>query len=153
MLQSDEILKGSSSVLLVDWPSATLPRALLETGLTVFGYSPAGYSSAELADEKPDDLAARSFVPERPEEGRFLVFRRLSEAPARVDVVGVYRPSEELPEIIKRHVTPLQARMLWLQPPVVSPQARDLAARLGVEFVEGADLAEAARRVRARATT
>jgi hypothetical protein len=150
--KSDAILTSADSVLLVDWPSTALPRGLLGSGLRVFGYSPSGYSSAHLFEEKPGDPDLRCFAPERPGEKGFLVFKRMAGPPEGVDVVCVYRPSEELPQIIKSQVAPLGAKMLWLQPPVTSAQAPELAAELGVECVAGVDLRERALQLRVKAS-
>src|ERR1044071_6987068 len=112
-----ELLNAARIVLLVDWPSPAVPRALLQTGFHVFGASPAGYSRAELAPARPPEAEGVSaLAPANPGDKGFLVFRRTSESPPRVDVVFASRPAEELPAIVTRHVVPLHASLLWLHP-------------------------------------
>src|SRR2546425_10068019 len=78
-----DLLKSARSILLVDWPNAGVPRALLEAGLIVFGVSPGRYSQAELLDERPDaEGGASVFPPERDGDTGFLVFWRLDAPPA-----------------------------------------------------------------------
>jgi uncharacterized protein len=149
MTDAIEILRKASSVLLVDWPNTGVPRALLDAGLMVFGSSPAGYSRAQLTPAQPDESRSDVvFAPEADQTG-YLVFQRLSAAPPSVDVVCVYRPATELRGIVERLLTPLRAGTLWLQPPIRSDEARALADDLGILFVEGIDIAEAARSVAA----
>jgi hypothetical protein len=153
MEQTDalDVLRTVRSVLLVDWPNAGVPRALLEAGLIVYGTSPGRYSSAELLDAPPEKgNAASVFPPEGEGETSFLVFRRLDAAPPSVDVVAVYRPSAEIPGIIAVQVLPLGARVLWLQPPITSSEARRTAADRGILFIEGVDLATTARQLSGR---
>ncbi|HVY71201.1 MAG TPA: ankyrin repeat domain-containing protein [Verrucomicrobiae bacterium] len=116
-----EILEAGESILLVDWPTAAVPRALLEAGLTVFGYSPAGYSQADLSEEPviADDCES-VFPPKDGSERGHLVFHRLATKPKAVDIVAVYRPADELPGIVMAHAVPLKAKALWMQRPVES---------------------------------
>ena len=146
-----DLLKAARVILLIDWPRQEVPRTLLGAGFTVCGFSPSGYSLAELTYDPPTNVdSGRVFQPDSPGQTGFLAFRSLPGPPPSVDVVAVYRPSEELPGIVARHVTPLGARVLWLQPPLVSAEARQAAATLGVKFVEAVDIALAARSLAAR---
>lgn len=144
-----EVLRTVRSVLLVDWPNAGVPRALLEAGLIVYGASPGRYSSAELLDAPPGKGDAASVFPPDEGETSFLVFRRLDAPPLAVDAVAVYRPSAEIPGIIATQVLPLGARILWLQPPITSAEARRLAAG-HFFFIEGVDIATTARQLSGR---
>jgi predicted CoA-binding protein len=145
MTDPSEILKRSKTVLLVDWPSPGVPRALLEAGFTVYGFSPHRYSAARLTPDRPDGVDAGSIFPPRDGERGYLVFRKLEGPPSSVDIVNTYRPPAELPGILSNHVLPLRARALWLQPPGASPEARRMAVEHGLAFVEGSDIAEVAR--------
>lgn len=145
-MDAREILTEARSILLVDWPHPGVPRSLIEAGLVVFGFSPGRYSLAELVPEPPEDVAPGRVFPSASESDTgFLVFRELAAPPARVDAVAVYRPAEEIAGIIATHVIPLDARILWLQPPVSSAEARLAAADRGLHFIEGVDLAITAR--------
>jgi hypothetical protein len=139
-------LEVSRRILLVDWPHVGVPRALIGAGFTVFGYSPGGFSAAEVVAEAPAGDDSKSvFPPKREGETGYLVFRKLAAPPASVDLVCVYRPENELEGIIAQHVVPLGAKTLWLQPPVTSGAARRIAAERGFEFVQGLDIAETIR--------
>ena len=52
-----------------------------------------------------------------------------------VDVVQVFRPSEEAPEIARQAVQ-IGAKVLWLQLGITSPEARRIAEDVGLLFVE-----------------
>ena len=146
-----EILRMVHRILLVDWPNTGVPRALLEAGIFVFGFSPDGYSSAELTAERPTEADVKKILPpENDGENGFLVFRKLEEPPSNIDAVAIYRPPAEIPDIMTRIVFPLQARILWLQPPVTSADARHLAAARGLVFIDEVDIAEAARQLIAK---
>jgi len=153
MEQTDalEILRTVGSILLVDWPNAGVPRALLEAGLIVYGASPGRYSSAELLDAPPEKGDAVSvFPPEGEGETSFLVFRRPDARPLAVDAVAIYRPSEEIPGIIAAQVLPLGARILWLQPLITSFEPRRTAADRGLRLIEGVDIGSTARQLSGR---
>ena len=145
MTDPAQILKTARSILLVDWPHTGVPRALLGAGFTVFGFSPGCYSAASVVPKAPVDVDSRSvFAPQREGETGFLVFRKLDGPPANVDIVHIYRPAEEHPDIIARHVVPLGAMAIWLQPPITSAVTRRMATERGIAFVEGTDIVELA---------
>lgn len=121
-----QTLRRAKSILLVDWSSPAVPRALIEAGFTVFTASPGRYSVVQL---NQDDL----------------IFRRLTDRPAHVDIVNVYRPENEHEAIVANHLIPLGAKILWLQPSIPSGMARQLALQHGFELVEGIDIAAAVR--------
>lgn len=124
-----DILKGAKTILLVDWPNPDVPRALLDTGFTVFGYSPGEYAAISQADN-----------------GK-LVFDKLNEHPTSVDIVNVYRPEAEHMAIINNHVLPLNAKVLWLHPPVKSAMTAAIAKEHGLIFIEGIDIAGVAKSI------
>jgi len=140
-----QVLSQVRSVLLIDWPHVGIPRALLESGFEVFGYAPDRYSDAKLAQERPAGEFVTVYPPHDSSEKNFLVFRKRDLPPDRVDAVAVYRPAEEIPAIIIKHVLPLHAGVLWLQPPTESSEAQLLAAEHELHFVQGVDLARTAR--------
>src|SRR5689334_12316055 len=135
-----QLLGSAKRILLVDWPSTTVPRALIAAGLQVFGSSPAGYSEADVvAHALVGSEGVSVFPPMDGSEAGYLRFRRLRGSPGRVDIVNVYRPDEELDGIVEHHVIPLAAAVLWVQPPNTSSRARDLAEKHNLVFVEGTD--------------
>ncbi len=63
------------------------------------------------------------------------VYRSLAEVPERVDVVDVFRPAREAPDIARQAVA-IGAKALWLQLDIRSDEARRIAESAGVDFVE-----------------
>lgn len=63
------------------------------------------------------------------------VYRSLLDVPDKVDLVDVFRPSQDAPEIARQAVA-IGARALWLQEDIRSPEARQIAEAAGLEFVE-----------------
>ena len=148
MTDAKRILEAATNILLVDWPNQAVPRALIEAGFTVFGYSPERYAAAEIVEQVSHDGAEQSvFAPESDDIVGFLVFRPFEGRPESIDIVCVYRPPVEIAGIVERHVLPLGAQILWLQPPLTSAEAREIAAEHGLDFVEGTDIGETARRL------
>jgi hypothetical protein len=140
-----QILKSAKSILLIDWPHPGVPRALLNTGFAVFGYSPNGYSIAQVVAELPPGFDEKnSFSARNEAEKGYLIFQKLDHQPDAIDIVNVYRPDEELPGIITNRVLASGAKVLWLHPPVTSAQAREIAAEKGITFIEGVDISEIA---------
>lgn len=142
-----QILKSAKNILLIDWPDPGVPRALLDAGLTVFGYSPNGYSKARVVDELPYGFDEKNSFPARDKEKGYLIFLKLDHKPNAIDIVNVYRPEEELQEIIANRVLPSDAKVLWLHPPVTSARAKEIAAENGILFIEGANIAEIASKI------
>jgi predicted CoA-binding protein len=113
-------------ILLVDWPNREIPRTLVQSGFTVFSYSPNGYSQAFI----------------EPDKNSSLIFRPIDQPPVQVDRVTIYRPAEEHAKIITDHVLPLGAKTIWLQPPIESAETQKLALELGLSFIQGKDIRE-----------
>lgn len=59
----------------------------------------------------------------------------LSDIPAPVDLVNVFRPATDAPDIA-RQAAEIGARALWLQQGIVSAQARRIAEDAGMDYVE-----------------
>ena len=137
-----QILKMSKNILLVDWPNPGLPRVLLQAGFAVYCFSPNKYTKAEIIPDAPVDINIKNIFPPDKEGDGYLVFRPLPEKPASIDIVYVYRPEEELPEIIAEHVLPLGAKSLWLDPPGMSEAARRIIAESGLILIDNVFIAE-----------
>ena len=63
------------------------------------------------------------------------VYRSLLDVPDRVDVVDVFRPSDEAPGIA-RQAAAIGAKALWLQLDLRSDEARRIAEAAGMDYVE-----------------
>lgn len=63
------------------------------------------------------------------------VYRSLLDVPEQVDVVDVFRPAADAPEIA-RQAAAIGARALWLQLDIRSREARRIAEAAGMDYVE-----------------
>ena len=59
----------------------------------------------------------------------------LSEIPEPVDIVNVFRPSDQAADVARQAVA-IGAKALWLQTGIVSAQARQIAVDAGMDYVE-----------------
>jgi len=142
----EQILKKAKAILLVDWPDQSVPRSLVKAGLTVFGFSPEGYSRAVVVPVQAGKTEGTSvFLPRKDETGH-LVFEACGQ-PGSVDMVCIYRPEAEHEQLLKDHVLPLGAKTIWLQPPVGSSAIRELATASGITLIKGINIAEAAAKI------
>jgi len=113
-----------------------------------------------LAETKTIALVGASPRPERPSNSvmRYLLAQGYQVVPVRphrkeilgipcvdsvtdieapVDLVDVFRRAEFCPEVAKQAAA-AGAKALWLQLGIVSPEARAIAERAGMEYVENA---------------
>ncbi len=118
-----------SVVLLVDWPSPDVPRALVDAGCTVL--------SANLARG-----TASSYGVEHRDGEEKLVITPLDVLPRHVDVVSLFRPPEEH-AVITRRAVELGAHAVWVQRGRLSDDARRIAEDAGVTVVDDAGGADA----------
>ena len=63
------------------------------------------------------------------------VYRSLSEIPVKIDLVDVFRPAADAPEIARQAVA-VGAKALWLQLDIRSDEARRIAEAAGLDYVE-----------------
>ncbi len=59
----------------------------------------------------------------------------LAEIPEPVDLVNVFRPSDQVADIARQAVH-IGAHALWLQQGIVSAEARQIAEEAGIDYVE-----------------
>lgn len=95
---------------------------------------------AKSAYSVPRTLQAAGFriIPVNPYADTLLgekVYRRLADIPEPIDVVEVFRPSAEAPDIARQAVA-VGAKALWLQLGLTSPEARAIAEGAGLAYVE-----------------
>ncbi|MFA5860950.1 MAG: CoA-binding protein [Candidatus Thermoplasmatota archaeon] len=83
-------------------------------------------------------------------DGDFLgrvVHKSLAEVQGRIDIVDVFRPSEEAPDIARQAIA-VGAGAIWLQQGIVSDEARRICEAAGVAYVEDRCMAIEARKLR-----
>jgi uncharacterized protein len=88
----------------------------------------------------PAGLQARGFriIPINPYADTLFgerVYRLLLDVPGKVDIVDVFRPASDAPEIA-RQAAAIGARALWLQLDIRSAEARRIAEEAGLDYVE-----------------
>jgi len=88
-----------------------IPRRLLKAGFTVIPVNP---HADEILGQKAYSLA---------------------DIPVPVDIVDVFRPSEEAAGVAEQAAA-IGAKALWLQMEITSEEARDIATKAGMDFVE-----------------
>ena len=127
----------------------TLVRRLLEEASTVavVGMS---RNPAKAAHRIPAYLSRVGFdvVPVNPFPDEILghrAFPSLSDIPERVEVVDVFRPSDEALSVVKdavhRHTVRGDVTLIWLQLGIANEEARALAQATGIPFVQNRCLA------------
>ena len=73
-------------------------------------------------------------------------FTSLLDIDKPVDIVQVFRPSKEAPDIARQAVQ-IGAKVLWLQLGITSPGARAIADEAGIEYVEDRCMERESRRL------
>lgn len=79
-------------------------------------------------------------IPVRPHRGEILgipCVDSVTEIDEPIDLVDVFRRPEFCPEVAEQAAA-VGAKALWLQLGIVSPEARAIAERAGMEYVENA---------------
>lgn len=123
--------------LLVD--VATSPQEILERTKTIAVVG-ASRDPSKAGGSVPFGLQRRGFriIPINPyAESLFgeRVYRSLLDVPERIDLVDVFRPAADAPEIARQAVA-VGARALWLQLDIRSREARRIAEAAGLDYVE-----------------
>ena len=93
------------------------------------------------AHSRPAYLQSQGFkvVPVSPRGGELFgekVYETLADVDIPVDVVDVFRPAEEAPDIARAAVA-IGAKVLWLQSGIYSDEAEAIADEGGLIFVDG----------------
>src|ERR1700722_5282853 len=105
--------------------------------ITVVGASNAGPKAAHYVPAHMQEQGWR-IIPVNPQAEEILgerVYRTLADIPEQVGLVDVFRPSAETPEIARQAVE-AGATALWLQLGIRSDEARAIAERAGLIYVE-----------------
>ncbi|HEX2296798.1 MAG TPA: CoA-binding protein [Actinomycetota bacterium] len=128
MAEPREILERSETIAVVgiarslDKPSGGVPAGLQERGFRIVPVNP-----------KADEILGER------------AYATLADVPDPVDVVEVFRPADEAPEIARQAVA-AGAKALWLQLGIVSDEARRIAEEAGLDFVQDRCMAVESRR-------
>jgi predicted CoA-binding protein len=88
----------------------------------------------------PEGLQRRGFriIPINPFADELFgerVYRTLADVPDKVDLVDVFRPAADAPEIARQAVA-IGAKALWLQEDIRSEEARRIAEEAGLDYIE-----------------
>jgi uncharacterized protein len=116
----EEILKNAKTIAVIGAsrdprkPGGSVPYGLQRRGFRIIPVNP-------FADE---------LFGER-------VYKTLAEVPEKIDVVDVFRPAADAPEIA-RQAAAAGAKALWLQLDIRSDEARRIAEAAGMDYVEDA---------------
>ena len=115
------------------------PKEVLEytTTIAVVGASRDPYKAGGSV---PEGLQQRGFriIPINPFADVLFgerVYRSLAEVPEKVDLVDVFRPAADAPEIARQAVA-IGAKALWLQLDIRSAEARTIAESAGLDYIE-----------------
>ncbi len=108
-------------------------RNIAMVGLSSNPYQPSAFAGIYLAAN------GYNIIPVNPSQaGKTIlgqrVYGRVDEIDRPVDIVDVFRPAAEAPEIARQAVK-IKARVLWLQLGVISDEAARIARDAGLEVV------------------
>ena len=125
-------------------------RELL-VGVTTIAVVGASTNAAKASNQVPRFLidAGYTVIPLHPNADEILgqtAYRTLAEIPAPVDIVDVFRPAAEAPELARQAIA-IGAGTLWLQLGVTSPEAKQLAEEAGLTYLENICIGETTRRL------
>jgi predicted CoA-binding protein len=113
-------------------------RAIYEETKTIAVVGASG-DETKAANRIPRYLQREGFriIPVNPKGGEILgetVYERLEDVPDPIDVVDVFRPSEETPGVAGDAVK-VGAKVLWLQEGISSEEAERIASEGGLKVV------------------
>jgi hypothetical protein len=122
----------------VDDTDALVERILTSYDtITVVGASAAPAKAAHYVPAHMQQHGWR-IVPVNPHADQILgepVYRTLADVPGPAGLVDVFRPSRQTPDVARQAVA-AGATALWLQLGIASAEARDIATRAGLLYVE-----------------
>ena len=115
------------------------PRTILDgaTTVAVVGMS---QNESKAAFGVPAGLQSAGYriIPVNPAADEILgekAYATLADVPEPIDVVEVFRPAAEAPDIVRQAVA-AGAKAVWLQKGLVSSEARAIAEEAGIDYVE-----------------
>ncbi|HJU13065.1 MAG TPA: CoA-binding protein [Candidatus Nitrosotalea sp.] len=78
-----------------------------------------------------------SIVPVNPTASEILglkCYRDLSEIPTKIDIVDIFRPSEEVGPVIEEAIR-IKPKVIWLQEGIHNPEAEQKARNAGIDVI------------------
>jgi len=104
--------------------------------ITVIGMSK---NPEKAAHYVPKYLAERGYniIPVNPTTDKILdkkCYREIAEVPDSIDIVDVFRPSEEVLPVVREAVKK-NPKVIWLQEGIHNSEAEELARKAGIEVV------------------
>jgi uncharacterized protein len=117
----------------------TSPKDVLER-YTVIAVVGASRSPVKEANRIPRQMqeAGYRIIPVNPVADELFgeeVYRNLAEIPEAIEIVDVFRPAREAPDVVREAIS-AGAKAVWLQLGISSPEARRLAEEAGLDYVE-----------------
>ncbi|MEX1996376.1 MAG: CoA-binding protein [Nitrosopumilaceae archaeon] len=87
----------------------------------------------------PKYLAEKGYniIPVNPTTDKILdkkCYREITEVPDSVDIVDVFRPSEEVLPVVREAIKK-NPKVIWLQEGIHNPEAEELARKAGIDVV------------------
>jgi predicted CoA-binding protein len=115
------------------------PREILE-GSTTIAVVGASRDPGKSAHSVPRQMQLHGWriIPVNPFADELFgekVYRTLADIPEPVDIVDVFRPSQDAAGVA-RQAAAIGAKALWLQQGIASDEARAIAEAAGMDFVE-----------------
>jgi predicted CoA-binding protein len=119
--------------------SVRTPRQILEDSITIAVVG-ASRDPAKAAHSVPAQLQRHGWriIPVNPYAAELFgqqAYPHLAEIPEPVDLVDVFRPSQDCADVARQAVA-IGAHAIWLQQGIVSAEARHIAEAAGIDFVE-----------------
>jgi predicted CoA-binding protein len=107
---------------------------------TVIAVVGASRDPSKAGGSVPEGLQRRGFriIPINPYADTLFgerVYRSIADVPEKIDVVDVFRPAADAPDIARQAVA-VGAKALWLQLDIRSQEARRIAEAGGLDYVE-----------------
>jgi predicted CoA-binding protein len=115
------------------------PKEVLERSTTIAVVG-ASRDPNKAGGSVPEGLQRRGFriIPINPFADDLFgeqVYRTLADVPEKIDLVDVFRPAADAPEIARQAVA-VGAKALWLQLDIRSDEARRIAEAAGLDYIE-----------------
>jgi len=115
------------------------PREILEASTTIAVVG-ASRDAGKSAHSVPQQMQLHGWriIPVNPFADELFgekVYRRLADIPEPVDMVDVFRPSDQAADVALQ-AAEIGAKALWLQQGIVSEEARRIAEEARMDFVQ-----------------